>query len=319
MPETHETPETPETPETHETPDTPDEDDDRGRMARLAAMSRLRTVAQAGRAGLWTRLGERTRSGPLSRLDGWKRSGPLARLDGWKRSGWRSRTGESAQVGRMAWFGPGTRPRRIVVPAVIAAAAVLGVCLIHNGTTMGSGPPQPAAAAALGPSGPPSAKPKGPAQPQAMPFSVPTRIRIPALHVNAPVMQVGLDGQGWIGAPPPTKKNLAGWFKNAAAPGSQGTAIIDGHVDNMSGPAVFYGLGALKKGDHIEVTRADNHTAIFDIYGIEVFAKNNFPSARVYGDVGRPELRVITCGGGFTKHSGYDGNVVVFARLSKAD
>ncbi|MFD4776996.1 class F sortase, partial [Streptomyces sp. NPDC058427] len=39
------------------------------------------------------------------------------------------------------------------------------------------------------------------------------------------------------------------------------------------------------------------------------------PGARVYGDTGKAELRVITCGGGFTKANGYDGNVVVFARL----
>ncbi|MFE4645776.1 class F sortase, partial [Streptomyces sp. NPDC056730] len=35
----------------------------------------------------------------------------------------------------------------------------------------------------------------------------------------------------------------------------------------------------------------------------------------VYGDSGHAELRVITCGGGFSKANGYDGNVVVFARL----
>ncbi|NEE61390.1 class F sortase, partial [Streptomyces sp. SID8455] len=33
------------------------------------------------------------------------------------------------------------------------------------------------------------------------------------------------------------------------------------------------------------------------------------------GDTGHAELRVITCGGGYSKAGGYDGNVVVFARL----
>jgi len=89
-------------------------------------------------------------------------------------------------------------------------------------------------------------------------------------------------------------------------------------VDNMRGPAVFYGLGALKKGNRIEVQRKDGKTAVFEIYGIEVFAKSNFPGDRVYGSKGAPELRVITCGGGFSKQHGYDGNVVVFARLAEA-
>lgn len=88
-----------------------------------------------------------------------------------------------------------------------------------------------------------------------------------------------------------------------------------GHVDTMRGPAVFYGLGSLKKGNHVEVTRYDGHVAVFEVYGVEVYDKNNFPGARVYGDTGHPELRVITCGGGFTRAKGYDGNVVVFARM----
>ena len=83
------------------------------------------------------------------------------------------------------------------------------------------------------------------------------------------------------------------------------------------GPAVFYGLGALKKGSRVEVLRKDGKTAVFEVYGIEVFAKNNFPGDRVYGSKGSAELRVITCGGGFSKQNGYDGNVVVFARLAE--
>ena len=46
-----------------------------------------------------------------------------------------------------------------------------------------------------------------------------------------------------------------------------------------------------------------------------MFEKNNFPGDRVYASKGSPELRIITCGGGFSKQNGYDGNVVVFARL----
>lgn len=61
--------------------------------------------------------------------------------------------------------------------------------------------------------------------------------------------------------------------------------------------------------------RKDGKLAVFEIYGIEVFEKNNFPGDRVYGDTGVPELRVITCGGGFSQQNGYDGNVVVFSRL----
>jgi sortase (surface protein transpeptidase) len=128
-------------------------------------------------------------------------------------------------------------------------------------------------------------------------------------------MPVGLDVDGWVAAPPPEDPNLAGWFTGGVTPGEKGTAVVVGHVDNKQGPAVFYNLGALKKGTRVEVARKDGKTAVFEIYGIEVFDKKNFPGDRVYASKGAPELRVITCGGGFSKQHGYDGNVVAFARL----
>jgi sortase (surface protein transpeptidase) len=147
------------------------------------------------------------------------------------------------------------------------------------------------------------------------PFALPDRVRIPAIQVDAPTIPVGLDADGWVGAPPPEDPNLAGWFTGSVSPGEKGTAVVVGHVDNLHGPAVFYGLGSLAKGNRVEVTRKDGKTAVFEIYGIEVFEKNNFPGDRVYASKGTAELRVITCGGGFSEQTGYDGNVVAFASL----
>jgi LPXTG-site transpeptidase (sortase) family protein len=195
---------------------------------------------------------------------------------------------------------------------VIALVLLTGLALIRNGSgEFDVGPPQPATAAAAG------ARVPGTFAGSATPlsYSVPERVRIPAIQVDAPIMPVGLDADGWVGAPPPEDPNLAGWFTGAVSPGEKGTAVVVGHVDNRMGPAVFYGLGALKKGNRVEVRRKDGKTAVFEIYGIEVFEKNNFPGDRVYGSKGTAELRVITCGGGFSKQNGYAGNVVTFARL----
>ncbi|KUN23216.1 peptidase C60 [Streptomyces antibioticus] len=198
---------------------------------------------------------------------------------------------------------------------VIALVLLTGLALIRNGSgEFDVGPPQPATAAAADSRVPGTFS--GSATP--LSFSEPERVRIPAIQVDAPVMPVGLDTEGWVGAPPPEDPNLAGWFTGAVSPGEKGTAVVVGHVDNKSGPAVFYGLGALKKGNRVEVRRKDGKTAVFEIYGIEVFEKQNFPGDRVYGSKGTPELRVITCGGGFSKQNGYAGNVVAFARLVEA-
>ncbi|GGV16017.1 class F sortase [Streptomyces litmocidini] len=197
---------------------------------------------------------------------------------------------------------------------VLALAMLSGLAMMRNGVDVPHGPPQPAAAARpVGrPAVPPPAASTGL---EPLPYAPASRVKIPAIQVAAPVMDVGLDEQGWVAAPPPEDPNLAGWYQNGIAPGMRGTSVLVGHVDNLKGPAVFYGLGSLRKGQHVEVERYDGRVAVFEIYGVEVYAKDNFPGVEVYADTGQPELRVITCGGGYTRARGYDGNVVVFARM----
>ncbi|MGW6548596.1 class F sortase [Streptomyces massasporeus] len=205
------------------------------------------------------------------------------------------------------------RPRKRAPWGVIALVLLTGLALIRNGSgEFDEGPPQPATAAAAD-NRVPAGTFAGTVPP--LPYSLPDRVRIPAIQVDAPIIPVGLDADGWVGAPPPEDPNLAGWFTGAVTPGEKGTAVVVGHVDNQQGPAVFYGLGALKQGNRVEVARQDGKTAMFEIYGVEVFEKNNFPGDRVYASKGAAELRVITCGGGFSKQEGYAGNVVAFARL----
>jgi sortase (surface protein transpeptidase) len=129
-------------------------------------------------------------------------------------------------------------------------------------------------------------------------------------------MGLGLTQTGSLDVPPAERKNLAGWYEAGTTPGETGTAIVAGHVDNAEGPAVFYRLGALKKGSTIEVDRRDGGTALFSVDAVEVYDAEDFPDEKVYGPAPRPELRVITCGGGYSRTTGYQGNVVVFAHLT---
>ncbi|QGV77404.1 class F sortase [Streptomyces ficellus] len=196
----------------------------------------------------------------------------------------------------------------------LALVMLSGLAMVRNGVDSEPGPPQPAPAA-VSESRRTGVAPVPPAGLRALAYAPASRIRIESIDVDAPVMDVGLDQAGWIEAPPAQDPNMAGWYQNGISPGQRGTSVIVGHVDNEAGPAVFYGLGSLKRGGHVEVTRYDGRVAVFEVYGVEVFSKEDFPGVRVYGDTGQPELRVITCGGGYSKAHGYDGNVVAFARL----
>ncbi|MFJ3441867.1 class F sortase [Streptomyces sp. NPDC086081] len=149
-----------------------------------------------------------------------------------------------------------------------------------------------------------------------LPPSRATRLLIPYLRLDAPVMQLGLDREHRLTAPPEDDPKLVGWYQQGASPGEQGTAVAVGHLDTDSGPAVFAGLTELKRGRIVKARRADGRTAVYTVYRIRSYEKSDFPSQEVYGARGRPELRLITCGGTYDRRKGYSGNVVVFARLT---
>ncbi|MEU3741436.1 class F sortase [Streptomyces sp. NPDC032198] len=151
-----------------------------------------------------------------------------------------------------------------------------------------------------------------------LPEAAPVRVEIPSIGVDVPLTGLARNEDGGLNAPPPDDAKLAGWDAAGIPPGSTGTAVIAAHVDTSKGPAAFYGLGSLKKGAKIKVPREDGLTAHFVIDGVEEYAKDDFPSSKVYGQRTRPELRLITCGGSFSQTDGYSGNVVVYAHLTGA-
>ena len=109
------------------------------------------------------------------------------------------------------------QPKKRAPWGVIALVLLTGLALIRNGSgEFDVGPPQPASAAA-----PDSRATSGVfgRAPDPLPYAVPDRVRIPAIRVDAPVMPVGLDVDGWVGAPPPEDPNLAGWCTGGVSPG----------------------------------------------------------------------------------------------------
>ncbi len=155
-----------------------------------------------------------------------------------------------------------------------------------------------------------------PPRPRALPRSRATGLVISYLDVDAPVTGLRLDGGRRLTAPPDDHPNLAGWYEDGPSPGQQGTAVAVGHLDTDSGPAVFAGLTELEPGRLVEVRRADGRTAVYTVDAVREYEKDRFPNREVYGPRGRPELRLITCGGTFNRRTGYSGNVVVFAHLT---
>jgi hypothetical protein len=145
--------------------------------------------------------------------------------------------------------------------------------------------------------------------------SSPVRLEVPAIGVAARVVRLGLGPDGAMQVPGDFA--AAGWFAGGPVPGQLGPAVIAGHVDSRTGPAVFYRLGELRPGDVVVVERADGSRLRFLVEGADRFPKAGFPTAAVFGPVPSAALRLITCAGDFDRASGhYLDNLIVSARLA---
>jgi sortase (surface protein transpeptidase) len=159
------------------------------------------------------------------------------------------------------------------------------------------------------------AEPTEPAVAGTMAAATPVRVQIPAIGVDSELMALGLQTDATLEVPPGGFP--AGWYTGAPTPGELGPAIIAGHVDWGGQPGVFFHLRELSTGDEIAITREDGSTARFRVTGVERFAKDEFPTQAVYGDLDHAGLRLITCGGSFDRQArSYVDNLVVFAELT---
>ncbi|KFG74712.1 class F sortase [Streptomyces mutabilis] len=204
-------------------------------------------------------------------------------------------------------------PRSGRALATVVLAAVLAGCG-GPGSEAGGG-------RASGGNGPARHATTAPPQPSAEPVrplarSEPVGLRIPAIGVDTPVMRLGLASDGTVEVPPVTDDDLAGWYRHSPTPGQVGPSVVLGHVTVGShGDGVFRRLARLHRGDRVEARLANGTAAEFAVIEVRTVAKAEFPTDDVYGDVDRPELRLITCGG---PRSGdeYRDNVIVFAELT---
>jgi hypothetical protein len=201
--------------------------------------------------------------------------------------------------------------RRVAAGLVsLTLALVLGACgeaPARPGASPTTAPPATAAPTTTTVAAPSTTRPARARTP-----SPPVRVEIPSIGVSSRLIRLGLNADGTMEVP--RDYGRAGWFTGGAMPGQDGPAVISGHVDSKSGPAVFYRLRELRPGDTIRVRRADGGWLAFEVTGSARYAKAAFPTDAVFGPVTGPVLRLITCGGDFDRSSGhYLDNVVVTA------
>lgn len=140
----------------------------------------------------------------------------------------------------------------------------------------------------------------------------PVQIQIPKIKLDTAIEQVGVLENGQMGVP--EDENQVGWFEPGVTPGSKGNSVIAGHVDSKTGPAIFYQLDQLTKGDDVLIQDEAGNTLRFRVTKTERYDTKTAPIEEIFGATSNRNLNLITCSGTFGD-GGYDKRFVVYTEL----
>ncbi len=140
----------------------------------------------------------------------------------------------------------------------------------------------------------------------------PDRLVIAAIGVDAHIEGVGTTSDGRMDVPRDVWD--VGWYAPGVKPGMPGDAVIDGHLDWYTGPAVFWHLNQVRVGDTVDVQFVGGGIVHFRVTRMAAYGAASPPSD-LFGRGGPPRLTLITCAGRWDGRS-YTERLVVNADLA---
>lgn len=193
--------------------------------------------------------------------------------------------------------------------------AVLGVsiaCMVSLLIVSQSSSPKAPAPISLRPASPPESSNKEEVKSVAV-HSLPVRLKIPKLNVDANIERLGVTPEGDMQSPASPKN--AGWYKLGPNPGNEGSAVIAGHYGSgrFRGQSVFDNLHTLSKGDSISVEDETGAIATFTIQESQIYGRNEIVPEVFNSSDGKAHLNLVTCQGKWIAAEGtYENRLVVF-------
>ncbi len=110
-----------------------------------------------------------------------------------------------------------------------------------------------------------------------------------------------------------------GYFSPAdILPGAVGNVIMDGHVDSREGPAVFFPLKKLKRGDSVILKSNEGEKIEFILESVKLYKTDEAPIQKIFGPTNEARLNLITCGGKYIRQKKeYEARLVVYTKRAK--
>ncbi|MSQ28413.1 MAG: class F sortase [Dehalococcoidia bacterium] len=145
------------------------------------------------------------------------------------------------------------------------------------------------------------------------------RLIIPDIGVDAPMVSVGFDKDGAMGAPEGPVE--VGWFRYGVAPGQRGNALLDGHVDwsdrqtGVPRTGVFWRLARLSVGNPV-IVRSGGQEFTYVVTEKRRYRWDDPEGVSVLQPTSDSRITLITCGDVFDRSTrNYLMRDVVIAQL----
>jgi LPXTG-site transpeptidase (sortase) family protein len=145
--------------------------------------------------------------------------------------------------------------------------------------------------------------------------SLPVRLIIPSIRVNANVIEVGLASDGSVDVP--RGPYDVAWFNGGPPPGLPGSSVIVGHYGRWQNGAnsVFDNLKKLYKGDKIYVENDRGVVTTFVVKEIRIYDRGDSVPDIFHKNEGT-HLNLITCSGAWIPGKNtYNQRLVVFSDI----
>jgi LPXTG-site transpeptidase (sortase) family protein len=140
------------------------------------------------------------------------------------------------------------------------------------------------------------------------------RLVIPAIHVDAPISDKGVDANGVMQDPNGPDDVAYYTFSGKPGFGAGNNAVFGGHVDYYPHrTAVFWDLGKLRPGDDVTVRLQDGTLYTYKVTDAVVYPADSAPVQQIVGDTPTETVTLITCNGTFSG-GGYNNRLVVRAQ-----
>lgn len=143
---------------------------------------------------------------------------------------------------------------------------------------------------------------------------VPTRLVVPRLRIDAPIVPVATTRDTLT---PPSDPQMLGWWLQGPKVGSgQGTAVITGHTVHTGGGA-FDHLDALVVGDTFRVATRSG-TITYRVTDVRNYTKGDLANSAdsLFSLLGLPQVALVTCAN-YNGHVYLDNTVVIGQPISE--